>query len=281
MSTNKVICGATIVNEGKTFVGDVFVKNDIIDNIVEGKANDYSGYEIIDANGLHLFPGIIDDQVHFRDPGLTYKGDIYTESKAAVAGGITSFMEMPNTDPPALTQEILEEKYQSASKKSLANYSFYMGASNDNLEEVLKTDPTKVCGIKVFMGSSTGNMLVDNEEILEGIFKNAPTLVATHCEDEETLQKSTQEYLKKYGVDAPTSIHPEVRSAKACYLSSSKAVSLAKSTIPACMFFTSQLLKKWNCSAMKFLLSKKILQPKFVCTIFGLAKKITTKRAIS
>ena len=228
MSINKVICGATIVNEGKTFVGDVFVKNDIIDNIVEGKANDYSGYEIIDANGLHLFPGIIDDQVHFRDPGLTYKGDIYSESKAAVAGGITSFMEMPNTDPPALTQEILEEKYQSASKKSLANYSFYMGASNDNLEEVLKTDPTKVCGIKVFMGSSNGNMLVDNEEILEGIFKNAPTLVATHCEDEETIQKSTQEYLKKYGVDAPTSIHPQVRSAEACYLSSSKAVRLAK-----------------------------------------------------
>jgi len=228
MSTNKVICGATIVNEGETFVGDIFIKNDLIENIVEGKAIDYSGYEIIDAKGLHLFPGIIDDQVHFRDPGLTYKGDIYTESKAAVAGGITSFMEMPNTDPPALTQKILEEKYKSASKKSLANFSFYMGASNDNLEEVLKTDPTKVCGIKVFMGSSTGNMLVDDEKILEGIFKNAPTLVATHCEDEETVQKDTQEYLKKYGIDAPTSIHPKVRSAEACYLSSSKAVRLAK-----------------------------------------------------
>ncbi len=228
MSTNKVICGATIVNEGETFVGDIFIKNDLIENIVEGKAIDYSGYEIIDAKGLHLFPGIIDDQVHFRDPGLTYKGDIYTESKAAVAGGITSFMEMPNTDPPALTQKILEEKYKSASKKSLANFSFYMGASNDNLEEVLKTDPTKVCGIKVFMGSSTGNMLVDDEKILEGIFKNAPTLVATHCEDEVTVQKDTQEYLKKYGIDAPTSIHPKVRSAEACYLSSSKAVRLAK-----------------------------------------------------
>ena len=228
MSINKVICGATIVNEGKTFIGDIFVKNDIIETIIEGKARDYTGYEIVDAKGLHLFPGIIDDQVHFRDPGLTYKGDIYSESKAAIAGGITSFMEMPNTDPPALTQEILEEKYIVASNKSLANFSFYMGASNDNLSEVLKTDPTKVCGIKVFMGSSTGNMLVDNEEILEGIFKNAPTLVATHCEDEETVQKSTQEYLKKFGIDAPTSIHPQVRSAEACYLSSSKAVRLAK-----------------------------------------------------
>lgn len=228
MSSNKVICGATIVNEGKTFVGDVFVKNEIIEKIVAGKADDYSGYEILMADGLYLLPGVIDDQVHFRDPGLTYKGDIYTESKAAIAGGVTSFMEMPNTDPPALTQDILEEKYKAASTKSLANFSFYMGASNDNLDEILKTDPSKVCGIKVFMGSSTGNMLVDNEKSLEEIFKNAPTLVATHCEDEATVQANNTKYLKKYGIDAPTSIHADLRSAEACYLSSSRAVELAK-----------------------------------------------------
>ncbi len=228
MSTARVICGATIVNEGKTFVGDVFVRDEYIEKIVDGGDNDYSGYEIIDAKGLYLLPGVIDDQVHFRDPGLTYKGDIYTESRAAVRGGVTSFMEMPNTNPPALTQELLEEKYQAAAEKSLANFSFYMGSSNDNLEEMLKTNPETVCGIKVFMGSSTGNMLVDDEKVLEKIFKHAPTLVATHCEDEETIQKSTNEYLKKYGVDAPTSIHPKVRSAEACYLSSSKAVALAK-----------------------------------------------------
>jgi len=228
MSTARVICGATIINEGETFVGDVFVRDEHIEKVVVDSSNDYSGYEIIDAKGLFLLPGVIDDQVHFRDPGLTYKGDIYTESRAAVSGGVTSFMEMPNTDPPALTQEILEEKYRAAAEKSLANYSFYMGASNDNLEEILKTNPENVCGIKVFMGSSTGNMLVDDEKVLEGIFKNAPTLVATHCEDEETIQKSINEYLKKYGVDAPTGIHPKVRSAEACFLSSSKAVALAK-----------------------------------------------------
>ena len=228
MSSNKVIKEATLVNEGETFVGDVFIKDDIIEKIYKGQVDDYSGYEIIDAHGLYLLPGVIDDQVHFRDPGLTYKGDIYTESKAAVSGGITSYMEMPNTDPPALTQEILENKYQSASKKSLANYSFYMGASNDNIDEILKTDPSKICGIKVFMGSSTGNMLVDNDKVLEKIFKNAPTIVATHCEDEATVQANNQKFLKEYGIDAPTAIHSKLRSEEACYLSSSKAVRLAK-----------------------------------------------------
>jgi len=228
MSSNKVICGATIVNEGKTFVGDVFVKDEIIEKITAVKADDYSGYEVVEADGLYLLPGVIDDQVHFRDPGLTYKGDIYTESRAAIAGGVTSFMEMPNTDPPALTQEILEEKYKSAATKSLANFSFYMGASNNNIDEILKTDPSNVCGIKVFMGSSTGNMLVDNEKSLEEIFKNAPTLVATHCEDEETIQANNTKFLKEYGIDAPTSIHANLRSAEACYLSSSRAVELAK-----------------------------------------------------
>lgn len=228
MSTNKVICGATIVNEGNTFVGDIFIKDNLIEKIISGKADDYSNYEIINAKGLHLFPGIIDDQVHFRDPGLAYKGDIYTESKAAVAGGVTSFMEMPNTDPPALTHEILEEKYKAASKISLANYSFYMGASNDNLDEILKTDPTKICGIKVFMGSSTGNLLVDNEQALEDLFKNAPTIIASHCEDEDTITSNNAKFLKQYGIDAPTSIHSKLRSAEACILSSTKAVKLAK-----------------------------------------------------
>ncbi len=227
----KVISGATIVNEGNSFIGDVFVFGDIIENVVpcdNNVAADYSGYEIIDATGLHLFPGVIDDQVHFRDPGLTYKGDLITESRAAVAGGITSFMDMPNTIPNCLTQELLEEKYKYASGRSVANYSFYMGASNDNLDEVKKTDPKTICGIKVFMGSSTGNMLVDDEETLSGIFSSAPTLVAVHCEDENTIIKNTKEYHDKYGDDAPTRIHPEIRSEEACFLSSSKAVNLAK-----------------------------------------------------
>ena len=184
--------------------------------------------EIIDADGLYLLPGVIDDQVHFRDPGLTHKGDLYTESRAAVAGGITSFMEMPNTIPNTLTQELLEEKYQSASEKSLANYSFYMGASNDNIEEVVKTDPKNVCGIKVFMGSSTGNMLVDDDKALEELFSKAPTLIAVHCEDEATIRRNNTAYFEKYGEDAPPEIHPLIRSSEACFLSSSKAVRLAK-----------------------------------------------------
>ena len=227
----KVISGVTIVNEGVCAVGDVFIKNDIIEKIIftDGiKQNDYNNYEFIDGKGLHLLPGVIDDQVHFRDPGLTYKGDIYTESKAAVAGGITSYMEMPNTIPNCLTQEILEEKYLHAAKLSLANYSFYMGASNTNLSEIVATNPKNVCGIKVFMGSSTGNMLVDSDEALSAIFSSAPTLVAVHCEDEQTIVKNNAIFKKKYGEDAPTSIHPKIRSEEACYLSSAKAVALAK-----------------------------------------------------
>ncbi len=230
-SEKKVISGATIVNENLLAVGDVFLIGDIIEKVVvtnQSNDKDYTGYEVIDAKGLHLFPGVIDDQVHFRDPGLTYKGDIYTESKAAVAGGITSFMEMPNTIPNCLTQEILEEKYKHASSISLANYSFYMGASNDNIEEIVKTNPKNVCGIKVFMGSSTGNMLVDSEESLSAIFSSAPTLVAVHCEDEDTVVRNNTYYFEKYGEDAPTSIHPKIRSEEACYLSSAKAVKLAK-----------------------------------------------------
>lgn len=227
-SNKKVISGATIVNEGSSFIGDVFIIDNVIEKIVEGIASDHMDYEVIDAKGLYLLPGVIDDQVHFRDPGLTYKGDTYTESKAAVAGGVTSFMDMPNTIPNCLTQDLLEEKYQHAANASLANYSYYMGASNDNLAEIIKTDPKKVCGIKVFMGSSTGNMLVDNEESLAGIFSSAPTLVAVHCEDEETIIRNNAYYFEKYGDDAPTSIHPKIRSVEACYLSSAKAVALAK-----------------------------------------------------
>ena len=227
-SNKKVISGATIVNEGSSFIGDVFIIDNVIEKIVEGIASDHRDYEVFDGKGLYLLPGVIDDQVHFRDPGLTYKGDTYTESKAAVAGGVTSFMDMPNTIPNCLTQDLLEEKYQHAADASLANYSYYMGASNDNLAEILKTDPKKVCGIKVFMGSSTGNMLVDNEESLAGIFSSAPTLVAVHCEDEETIIRNNAYYFEKYGDDAPTSIHPKIRSVEACYLSSAKAVALAK-----------------------------------------------------
>ena len=230
-SERKVISGATIVNEGLSFIGDVFLIDNLIEKVIkiEDRVDSYfNGYEIIEAKGLHLFPGVIDDQVHFRDPGITYKGDVYTESKAAVAGGVTSFMDMPNTIPNCLTQELLEEKYKHAATTSLANYSFYMGASNDNLQEIVKTNPSNVCGIKVFMGSSTGNMLVDNEETLSGIFSSAPTLVAVHCEDENTINRNNTYYFEKYGENATARIHPEIRSEEACYLSSAKAVALAK-----------------------------------------------------
>ena len=228
-TVKRIIKGAKIVNEGKVFLGDVVIVNDLIHEIKEQSLNNNnSDFEIIDAKGLYVIPGVIDDQVHFRDPGITYKGDIYTESRAAVAGGITSFMDMPNTIPNCLTQEILQNKYDHASTLSIANYSFYMGASNDNLSEVVKTNPKNVCGIKIFMGSSTGNMLVDNNDTLEGIFSNAPILVAVHCEDEETIKRNTTEYYEKYGDSISTNLHPEIRSSEACYLSSSKAVSLAK-----------------------------------------------------
>jgi len=229
MSKAYLIRGATIVNEGHTFNADVYLRNGFIEKVVT--TNDLkpsAGYTLINANGLYLLPGVIDDQVHFREPGLEYKADIFSESRAAVAGGTTSFMEMPNTDPPALTQEILEEKYALAARKSLANYSFYMGASNDNLEEVLKTDPEKVCGIKVFMGSSTGNMLVDDEQALDAIFSQVHMLIATHCEDEDTVQANNAKYFKELGLKAPTAIHPLIRTSEACFLSSSKAVGLAK-----------------------------------------------------
>ncbi|MFD2555664.1 dihydroorotase [Sphingobacterium tabacisoli] len=221
-----LIKNAQVVNEGKIEARDLFIKNGRIEKIA--RQIDLPADREINAEGLHLLPGLIDDQVHFREPGLTYKANIFTESRAAVAGGTTSFMEMPNTVPNVLTQRLLQDKYDIGQDSSLANYSFFMGAGNDNLSEVLKTNPRDVCGIKIFMGSSTGNMLVDNEEALDQIFKNAPTLIATHCEDESTVKANLAHYKELYGEDVTIDMHPLIRSEEACYLSSSKAVELAK-----------------------------------------------------
>ena len=224
MST--LIKNASIVNEGIIFTSDVLIEEDKIREIsenIETKAD-----ITIDATGKYLIPGVIDDQVHFREPGLTHKANIYTESKAAIAGGITSFMEMPNTNPQALTQELLEEKFKIAERDSLANFTFFMGVSNNNLEEVLKTDPKTVGAIKIFMGSSTGDMLVDDLNVLEEIFSKSPMLIAVHCEDENTIQKNIKAAKEKYGEEVPISEHPNIRSAEACYKSSSMAVALAK-----------------------------------------------------
>ena len=222
-----LIVNAKIVNEGHVFEGDVFIKNGRIEIIGTGLTNHYAD-KVIDAKGNYLLPGVIDDQVHFREPGLTHKGNIYTESRAAVAGGITSFMEMPNTVPNTVTQDLLAEKYEIGKKNSLANYSFYFGATNDNIDEVLKTNPQNVCGVKVFMGSSTGNMLVDNAKTLENIFSQVDMLIATHCEDEATIRENTEIYRKKYGENMPFDMHPDIRSHEACIISSSMAVELAK-----------------------------------------------------
>ena len=219
---------ASLVNEGSIVVADVLIKKGKIEKIAP--QIDAQADQEIEAEGLYLFPGCIDDQVHFREPGLTHKGDLYTESRAAVAGGITSFMEMPNTIPNVFTQQLLEDKYHLASQKSLANYSFFLGASNDNLEEIKKTNPRTTCGIKIFMGSSTGNMLVDNDKSLEEIFRHSPTLIATHCEDEATIRHNTELFKSLYGDALSPDMHPLIRTAEACYLSSSKAVDLAKKT---------------------------------------------------
>jgi len=221
-----LIKSATIVNEGKQFNADIFIKDGFIERI--DSQIDVLADQTINAEGLYLLPGAIDDQVHFREPGLTYKADIHSESRAAVAGGITSFMEMPNTVPNTLTQQLLQDKYDIAAQRSLANYSFFMGASNDNLDEVLRTDAQNVCGIKVFMGSSTGNMLVDNPTTLENLFSRSPMLIATHCEDEATIKSNLAHYKQVFGENVPVRLHPKIRSEEACYLSSSMAVALAK-----------------------------------------------------
>lgn len=224
-----LIKNAKIVNEGKITEGEVLIENEFITKI--GSHLSFpENCRIIDAEGNYLIPGAIDDQVHFREPGLTHKGNIASESRAAVAGGVTTFIEQPNTVPNAVTQEILEEKYQIAAKTSYANYSFMMGATNDNLEEVLKTNPKNVAGIKIFLGSSTGNMLVDREEVLTKIFSNTKMLIAVHCEDETTIKNNLAEYKEKYGDDIPMEFHHLIRSEEACYLSSSKAIELAKKT---------------------------------------------------
>ena len=222
-----IINNAQVVNEGRIFKANILVNNQRIEKISENPI-EFAGAKTIDAEGKHLLPGIIDDQVHFREPGLTHKAEIYTEAKAAVAGGITTYMEMPNTVPQALTQELLQDKYDRAEQVSLANYSFFMGASNNNLEEVLKTDKHNVCGVKIFMGSSTGDMLVDEETVLESIFSNCDMLIATHCEDEATVRANAAAAKEKYGEEVPFDQHPIIRSEEACYLSSSKAVALAK-----------------------------------------------------
>lgn len=224
---NTLILNANIVNEGKVFEADVLIKGRFIDAI----SSDLSSRQadvVIDAKGKYLLPGAIDDQVHFREPGLTHKATIYSESRAAVAGGVTSFMEMPNTIPPTFTLPLLEDKYRIASKDSLANYSFFMGASNDNLEEVMKVDVKEVCGLKIFMGSSTGNLLVEDEKTLEAFFSRFPALIATHCEDEATIRENAAAFREKYGEDVPVKFHPLIRSSEACFKSSSYAVDLAR-----------------------------------------------------
>jgi len=221
----KLLKNAQVINEGSIVKADVLIQGERILKIAT-EITDIDA-EVIDLSGKYLMPGIIDDQVHFREPGLTHKGRIYTEAKAAVAGGITSFMEMPNTKPQALTQELLEDKYQIGAKDSLANYSFFMGASNENIEEVLKTDPKRVAGIKIFMGSSTGNMLVDDKEVLNSIFAKCDLLIAVHCEDEETIRNNSAKMKAEYGEDLPIRFHPIIRNDEACYKSSSMAVELA------------------------------------------------------
>jgi len=225
--TKTLIKNATIVNEDEIFVSDILIENGIIKQI-DREIDAVDGAEIVDTKGLHLFPGLIDDQVHFREPGLTHKGEIYTEAKAAVAGGVTSYMEMPNTNPQAVTYDELEKKYKRASEVSLANYSFFMGATNDNITELEKVDYKKVCGVKIFMGSSTGNMLVDKKETLEKIFSSVKTLIATHCEDDELIKQNQKRIIEEYGEDLPAYFHPVIRSEETCYASSSMAVELAK-----------------------------------------------------
>ena len=225
-----LIKNAKIVNEGVITKGDVFIEDKIIKEIAPQISLKSSDCVVIDAEGNYLIPGAIDDQVHFREPGLTHKGDIESESRAAAAGGITSFIEQPNTVPNAVTQELLEDKYQIAAKSSYVNYSFMMGGTNTNLEELLKTNPRNVAGIKLFLGSSTGNMLVDDTEALEKIFSSTKMLISVHCEDEETVKNNLEKYLEEFGEEIPVENHPKIRSEEACYISSSKAIELAKKT---------------------------------------------------
>ena len=225
------IHSARIVNEGQTFEGAIVIENEVIAEVLKaGETPASPCNETIDAEGLYLIPGVIDDHVHFRDPGLTHKADIYTESMAAAAGGVTSYMDMPNTNPLTTTLEALENKFQDAATKSIVNYSFYFGATNDNADLMPKLDKQKVCGVKLFMGSSTGNMLVDQMDTLKNIFANAGMLIATHCEDQQIISANTAAYKEKYGEDPDVKYHPEIRNEEACYRSSALAVQMAKET---------------------------------------------------
>ena len=256
---NILIKNARIVNEGSIEEGDVFIEDGIITEIAASISAKSANLSIIDAEGNYLFPGIIDDQVHFREPGITHKETIEAGSKAAVAGGITSFMEMPNTQPQTTTLELLEEKYTIAERSSWANYSFMFGGTNDNLEEIKKIDPKNVPALKLFLGSSTGNMLVDNEEVLEKIFKESPVIIAAHCEDEETIQRNLQECMDRYGDDIPIELHPKIRSEEACFISSSRAVALAKKTGARLHVFHISTAKE-----LKLFDSKKALKDKMI-----------------
>ncbi|WP_411893249.1 dihydroorotase [Winogradskyella sp. A2] len=230
MKRNTLIKNAKIVNEGKIVEGDILIADNIIEAIDSSISVKSADMTVIDAEGNYVIPGLIDDQVHFREPGLTHKANIETESKAAIAGGITSFIEMPNTNPQTTTVEKLEEKFAIATKTSHANFSFMFGGTNDNLDEILKVDPKSVAGLKLFLGSSTGNMLVDDPEVLEKIFSSTDMVISVHCEDEATIRKNLKKYKDQYGDDIPMELHPVIRSEEACYLSSSKAIELAKKT---------------------------------------------------
>jgi len=252
-----LIKNAKIVNEGTIFEGDVLIEDQFIVEIAETISAKSATTKIIDAEGNYLVPGAIDDQVHFREPGLTHKGDIASESKAAVAGGITSYIEQPNTVPNVVTQELLEEKYQIAASKSFANYSFMMGMTNDNLDEVLQTNPRNVAGIKIFLGSSTGNMLVDDVEVLEKLFSSTSMLIAVHCEDEQTIKDNLERYKAEYGDDIPVTLHHLIRSEEACYLSSSKIIALAKKTGARLHVFHLSTAKEMSLFTNKIPLEKK------------------------
>ncbi|WP_242092054.1 dihydroorotase [Aestuariivivens sediminicola] len=252
-----LIKNAKIVNEGTLFEGDVLIKGEFIEAIDTSISAKSADVVVVDAEGKLLMPGVIDDQVHFREPGLTHKADIASESKAAIAGGITSFIEMPNTNPQTTTIEKLEEKFDIASRTSFANYSFMFGGTNTNLDEILKVDPKTVAGLKLFLGSSTGNMLVDDPEVLEKIFKSTNLLISVHCEDEETIKRNLQEHIEKYGEAIPIHKHPIIRSEEACYLSSSRAIELAKKTGARLHVFHLSTGKETNLFTNKIPLKKK------------------------
>ncbi|MFZ4670877.1 MAG: dihydroorotase [Flavobacterium sp.] len=252
-----LIKNAKIVNEGKIFEGDILIENEFIVEIAERISPKLASCKIIDAEGSYLIPGAIDDQVHFREPGLTHKGDIASESRAAVAGGITSFIEQPNTVPNAITQKILEEKYKIAAKTSYANYSFMMGGTNDNLEEILKTNPKNVAGLKLFLGSSTGDMLVDSTDSLEKIFSSTKLLIAVHSEDETTVKENLERYKLQFGDDIPVKFHPEIRSVEACYKSTVRIIDLAKKTGARLHVFHLSTAKELDLFTNKIPLEKK------------------------